>query len=57
LTASNAYFARGVPLHIGHGMDKNQRSLANSATQESDDSHADFICISQSLKRFNLLHK
>jgi hypothetical protein len=29
--------------------------LANSATQESDDSHTDFICISQSLKRFNLL--
>jgi hypothetical protein len=33
------------------------RYLANSATQESDDSHADFICISQIFKRFNFLHE
>ena len=31
------------------------RYLANSATQESDDSHIDCICISQSLKRFNFV--
>jgi hypothetical protein len=57
LTASNAYFARGVPLHIGHGMDKNQRSLASRATQEFNKFHADRVCISQILKRFNLLRE
>ena len=33
------------------------RFLANSTTQESDDSHVDKVCISQFLKRFNLLHE
>ena len=33
------------------------RYLASRATQESDNSHVDKVCISQFLKRFNLLHE